>query len=249
MEQCFFLGFEFPGGTCAQWFSGSASALAVAVAVSAHFYSAWRQRKADERDEAAEIAGISMLLRGIIDDAATNASMFFGNFRIINLWGEKYVIGRRLGAVRAAQVSGLEKGQADVLLRSDQVKLAENIDMLVRRANLNNLGIEDYSSMREELNELVLKHSAKLADIGNHVTPSSDDGKIIAAKMFSVSAATENFIRRTEELLRMSIKAADDFNVFCSGNTNFTKYLIDVGGPAGLLRRMEKAAEAQGSAK
>jgi hypothetical protein len=237
MDQCFFLGlYQLPGGSCAQWFSGTASSLAVFVALGAHFFTAWRQKLVEKRGDAAEIAGVSMVLCRLLQEAMANARLFKNGRRRVKIWGVAYNISQRLGAIDVECIPNLDRNQADILIRYGGIDVARSLDLTIGSINVTNSGFIDYSKIRTELS--VIFDKFPISDVESVLDVSSSEAKNLREKLSSVSNSVEFFLSRTRDLLADSVRVSKEFNEFCDKNGGWSIYRVDIDKGGALLASM-----------
>lgn len=220
--------YQLPGGSCAQWFSGSASVAAVVVALGANFYAAWRQRQSDARDDAAEIAGISMLLRAVLQETSANVDILQRVRRTVTVWDQDYSFCTALGAVKAIHIPSLSNKQADVLFRIKKIDLATSLDQLIGNVNLINMGIEEVSQMRSDFDPFIEEHFKS----GTKINPSKEDEKShsMLRKLKRISKGIDYFSVQSRTSLKKAVEIARDFNSACVAGRTFNLYKIDIEG-------------------
>ncbi|WP_447754499.1 hypothetical protein [Sphingopyxis fribergensis] len=237
-DQCFLFGmYAFPGGSCAQWFSGSASATAVAVAVGAHFFTAWRQRKSEERNDAAEVAGIAMLLYRALQETAANIDILRKVGRSISVWDKEYRFCRPLGAVKATNIPPPTNKNSDVLIRNGKSNIATEIDRVVGNINLANIGIEELSRMRLEFDPIFEKYFSS----GTNIHPPKEDpeSELMRRRLIRISTSFDYFLSVSDTIFSDTFNVSKDFNAFCSEKYIFNVYQIDLKGFEKLLKTSE----------
>ncbi len=228
MDRCYlFWTYELPGGSCAQWYSASATVAAVVVALGAHFYGAWRLANQESRSQAAYAAGIALLLRRILQEAEANCRMFIDSRDEASLGNEKFMITRPLSGVQAITLPFLNHEEALLLLKSANKTLAMRIDKLISDINLNNLGIEEYASRRKDFIPL----SDTLVDYISSCKPGEPDNTsplVVKCKtrLEDLSYSVKEMTARTKGDLVSAKSVVDDFNRLCVGKTPFADLQI-----------------------
>ncbi|MET3828019.1 hypothetical protein ABIC16_003712 [Sphingomonas sp. PvP055] len=147
------LGFaSLEAGSWADWFSGSMSALAVAVALSAYPISK-RQRRLDERQRDAEIGrGIgwkAMTLLNQTADIDRHMKASLANREPMYPPGMKFPLVRPLG-VPDRKPQELNQSETDFLLKSQSADLLMDLELCFGR----------YSSIVYAMNEYKVRHEA-----------------------------------------------------------------------------------------
>ncbi|MEA3039277.1 MAG: hypothetical protein QOE79_1790 [Sphingomonadales bacterium] len=151
MEQCLLFGiYEFPGGNCAQWFSGTASAIAVMVALGGYAYTEWRYRSQIRSKDAEELASIFSLLRAALEEAESVSDLLSTEEKI-EWMEEEFELLPPFLAIQPDHFDRLDKSQARFLISNRLEGLLCKIDNMVALINNTNNAIEDYSRRREEI--------------------------------------------------------------------------------------------------
>lgn len=218
VNQCFLFGvWEFPGGTCAQWFSGSASALAVAIALGGYFWSERRFRKQELISDQEHLAGVSLLLRALLDEAQANQDMFLNAKRSFVLGEREYAISANLSGVMYGVFPLLDKAQARFLISCKCHMLAKEIDGIAMRINLHNVAIKDYATSRRITSDIIQELISEEIDF---MKPPNGDARItkLRNKLEYCEEDFTNLSDTSNQLLSKVIKACVEFNKLCGRN-------------------------------
>lgn len=206
LEQCYFLGWQFPGGNCAEWFSGSASAFAVAVALGGYFYSEW-QRRSDRHDRLHDaLANASIVLQACLAEATMAFAMATEDPVSIRANGKDYVVPRLNRGVTPIPISDLSAAEYNLIIKSVRPRLGTKISLIIRSTNILVHGFADYSTAIEEI-EPLLRKSALLPDDEELTCSESEIGSLFSAAMNSVS-----MLPGLIDVSRNVLQACEEFN-------------------------------------
>ena len=144
-----FLPFDLPG-SCAPWFSGGISTIAVIVALSGYFIAEVRTQKEKKEQNSEELSGLSIMLSNILDESLSFVGLFEKEVPEFEIGTKKYRFHPELGAIPPGQISNLDKKQARFLLSHGLESLAHNIRNSVNLRNTCVKNLEEYNRNRRE---------------------------------------------------------------------------------------------------
>jgi hypothetical protein len=212
MVQYEFLGFVLPGGNWAQWFSGTASALAVVTALFGYAFNEWRHRKQNNHLEEEDAAGINFLLRRLLDEANTIYQLLSSGFQKFTLEDEEFEVDDTMGGVSFDVIEGLDKSQLRYLAFYGRMDLAQKISHATLSINQTNRSLSDYSSLVDRFYDCLRR------DSNNKMGPINIDeielqaDTILVANMCTQSRS--HLKQEAAKCLALAIDAASIFNDF-----------------------------------
>jgi hypothetical protein len=214
MEQCYFLWtYQLPGGTCADWFSGTVSALAVVTALLGYAFNEWRQQKRNKRQEEEDAAAINFLLRRALNEAHTIHELLASGYQQFRLGDVDFEIDNTMKGISFETIDVLDKSQLRFLASYGCMNLITKIADAVVTINQTNRNLFDYAIMVERFYECLRRD-----DAGNKtglINISDIDLKfdtMNAAKMCNQSRAVLK--QEAARCLAFAIDAAKEFNDF-----------------------------------
>ena len=162
MTQYELLGFVMPPGNWAQWFSGTASALAVATALFGYAFNEWRHRKDKRYSEEEDAAGLNFLLVRLLREAVDVYSLMNSGFQKFTLDGVRFEVDDAMKGVIFETVGDLDKSQLRLLTSYGRGDIISAVSLAVRVINQNNRGLTDYAALVDRFWECVRRD-----DVGN----------------------------------------------------------------------------------
>jgi len=150
--QCSLFGiFDLPSGSCAQWFSGTFSALAVATALAGYGFNEWRiRREKKERDEE-NAAGIAVLLRRAFTQIESIKRLLADGFERVTIDGKVWEIDTIMRGVDYELLPPLDKSQIRTLAQYRNTELALEIDNLISNINQTGRSLQGYAGIIDDL--------------------------------------------------------------------------------------------------
>ncbi len=200
-------------GSWADWFSGSMSALAVAVALSAYPISNWQKRRDDrERDrERGRAIGYKLwtllnqnadIDRHIKTSFASRVRRFPANMRFPRV--------RPLG-VSERKPAELNQAEIDLLLKSQSAELLMELELCFGRFSSITYGMAEYKNRHESLYELMPVPITSEGMTFTHSLTAEESARVMPyAKMLdSLLESTINLLEINSEKLRWCLSQYD----------------------------------------
>ena len=206
MQECFFLGWPLPGGNCAEWFSGSASAAAVAVALAGYFYSEIKRRN-ERKDRLHDaLANASMILNACLTETAIVYAMATEEPVSLRANGKDYVIPRLNRGVTPTPISDLSASEYNLIIKSIGSEIGKKMSLIVRSANNLLNGFAEYSQSIDEI-EPILRRNA-LLPVGEELICSESE----SGSMFSAAMASSSILPGLTQIARAVLQSCEEFN-------------------------------------
>lgn len=214
MDGCVVAGLlTLPGGNCAQWFSGSASAAAVCIALAGYFVTELVRRRERRARHLEDIALAAATLTVCATEVRANLRCINTALTTIKVGGQEFVITTKIGGVDSQPVHMLDGSQTRSFIEVGAAELVGKINLAVRQANHSSTVLSQYLARREafsnHIDEVERVLQAGVAEeISKHEPVFQYHARIMAA---DVSNTFQTLKSINDEL---SI-AISEFNQFC----------------------------------
>jgi hypothetical protein len=214
MDQCFFLGmYKLPGGTCAQWFSGTASALAVATALLGYAFNEWRHRKENKHREEEDAAGIGFLLGRALDEAVAVHYLLSTGFQKFEIAGENFEIDDSMSGVSFSVIEDLDKSQLRFLASYGCSYLMRELSFAILTVNQTNRALEDYAAEVERFYECVRRDDP--GNVPTNVDISRVDFQSDTIRLAHICSQSRAHLKmEAEKCLFLVTETIEKFNTF-----------------------------------
>lgn len=201
----YWAGFDLPG-RCAQWFSGSATALAVIVALAGYFIAEKRFRKEKSEQDSGELASLSVLLSDMLEEAEANFRLVSESVSELTIHGVTYEVLPLLSALDSRYIDGLDKDQTRFLFSNGFSSLCNRIRNIAAQVNINNQFLSDYGRSRHEFADFANSNFLPTVD------GKSEIAKIAKAKLTQLEHDTSVLLEKTQDTAQNALSLCADFN-------------------------------------
>lgn len=212
MVQYELFGISMPAGNWAQWFSGTASALAVITALFGYAFNEWRHRQHSRHTEEEDAAGINFLIRRLLDEANAIHTLIGSGYQKFSVKGESFEIDDTMKGVSFDVVDALDKSQIRYLASYESIELVQKISQAILCVNQTNRSLSDYALLVDRFYDCLRRDSDNSTESINIDDVDLKSDTILAASMCNQSRV--HLKQEARKCLVMSIDTANDFNVF-----------------------------------